>query len=81
VKHTTVDGAVVGLDIGPSTIAVVGDHTAALVQFCDTVVQPWKEIRRLHRAMDRSRLATNPQCFNTDGTWKKGKRLRRANAI
>jgi hypothetical protein len=72
VKHTTVDCAVVGLDIGPSTIAVVGDHTAALVQFCNTVIQPWKEIRRLHRAMDRSRRATNPQCFNTDGTWKKG---------
>ncbi len=34
------EGLVVGLDIGPSTIAVVGDNSASLVKFCDTVVQP-----------------------------------------
>ena len=74
-KHTVAEGAVVGLDIGPSTIAVVGDDSVSLVKFCDSVVQPWKETRRLQRAMDRSKRATNPQCFNANGTWKKGQQF------
>jgi len=62
----------VGLDVGPSTIAVYGKDHAALVPLAPEVLQPWREIRRLHRAMDRSRRATNPECFNADGTFKKG---------
>ena len=71
-KHPIAHGEVVGLDLGPSDIAVVGNHSASLVKFCQTVEQPWEEIRSLQRAMDRSRRATNPHCFNADGTWKKG---------
>jgi hypothetical protein len=63
---------VIGLDIGPSNIAVVGHGEAAFEQFCPTVKQPWNELRRIERGMDRSRRATNPQCFNADGTWQKG---------
>jgi hypothetical protein len=33
------------LDIGPSTVAGVGDTDAFLTQFCDEVIQPWKEIK------------------------------------
>ncbi len=65
---------IVGLDIGPSTIAVFGEGAADLVAFCPTIKQPWAEVRRLQRALDRSRRATNPQCFNPDGTWKRGAR-------
>ena len=67
------DGSV-GLDIGPSTIAAVSDHSATLEKFCPTITQPWRELRRIERAMDRSRRATNPDAFNSDGTWKSGKR-------
>lgn len=74
-KHHVTEGALVGLDIGPSTIAVVGDDSASLVKFCDSVVQPWKATRRLQRAMDRSRRATNPLRFNANGTWKKGQKF------
>ncbi len=74
-KHAIAEGQVVGLDIGPSTIAIVGDDSASLVKFCDTVIQPWKETRRLQRAMDRSKRATNPHCFNANGTWKKGQKF------
>lgn len=74
-KYVVADGAVVGLDIGPSTVAVVGDGSASLVKFCAAVVQPWKETRRLQRAMDRSKRATNPQCLNANGTWKKGQKF------
>ena len=72
IKHEYAHDGVVGLDIGPSTIAVVSDHSASWVRFCDTIVQPWKEMRRLQRAMDRSRRATNPHCFYANGTGKKG---------
>jgi len=74
-KHAVAEGAVVGLDIGPSTVAIVGDDSASLVKFCNTVIQPWKATRRLQRAMDRSKRATNPQCFNANGTWKKGQKF------
>ena len=74
-KHAVAKGAIVGLDIGPSTIAVVGDDSASLVKFCDSVVQPWKKTRRLQRAMERSKRATNPHCFNTNGTWKRGQKF------
>ena len=63
---------VVGLDIGPSTIGMYSDAGAAFDRFCPTVTQPWKESRRLQRAMDRSQRAKNPDCFNPNGTRKKG---------
>lgn len=75
VKHFVAEGAVVGLDIGPSTIAVVGDDSASLVTFCASVIQPWKKTRRLQRFMERSKRATNPHCFNANGTWKKGQKF------
>ncbi len=64
----------VGLDVGPSTVAMVAEGAADLVGFCPTIKQPWQEVRRLQRALDRSRRATNPHCFGPDGTWKKGAR-------
>lgn len=63
---------IVGLDLGPSTIAAVSDGDATLETFCPGVVQPWREMRRVERAMDRSRRATNPDNYNGDGTVKKG---------
>ena len=70
----TVPGAVVGLDLGPSTVAVVGASDALLAPLCPGVVQPWKETKRLERAMDRSRRATNPDNFDRRGRAKKGAR-------
>lgn len=70
---------VVGLDIGPSTIAAVSGEDAILEQFCPEVTEPWQEIRRIQRAMDRSRRSTNPENYNPDGTVQKGaKRWRRS---
>ena len=66
---------IVGLVIGPSRIAVVGVESASLVKFCESVDQPWKETRRLRRAMDRFKRATNPHCFNANGTWKEGQKF------
>jgi putative transposase len=63
----------VGLDIGPSNIASFSLEKAELAQFCPTVEQPWKETRRVERALERSRRATNPDNFERNGTVKKGK--------
>jgi putative transposase len=63
---------IVGLDIGPSTIAIVGETDAMLNKFCPTIEQPWRKTRRIQRAMDRSRRATNPGNYNEEGTVKKG---------
>jgi len=65
---------IVGLDIGPSTIAVVTDKQASLERFCDELKKKQKEIRRLQRKLDRQRRANNPQNYNPNGTIKKGKK-------
>jgi transposase len=62
----------VGIDIGPSTIAIVGDATEQLKQFAAELDFNVKHIRRLQRKMDRSRRATNPDNYKANGTVKKG---------
>jgi transposase len=64
---------VVGLDIGPSTIAIVSDESAQLKEFASQLEFNAKAIRRLQRKMDRSRRDANPDNYNPNGTVKKGK--------
>ena len=64
----------VGLDIGPSTIATVGETQASLEQFCEPVARDHKRIRRLQRKLDRQRRANNPGCYDEQGRAIKGKR-------
>ena len=73
-KHKLGQGTV-GLDIGPSNIAVVSDTSATLVPFCAELESEQKAIRKLQRKMDRQRRANNPGNFNPDGTVKRGVRL------
>ncbi len=63
---------IVGLDIGPSTIAAVGGDDAFLVPFCAELEPIERKVRLLQRALDRSRRCTNPENYNSDGTVKKG---------
>lgn len=67
-----VAAGVVGLDLGPSTIAAVAQDSAILRPFAPEVDEIGKRLRIVQRAMDRSRRALNPQNFNADGTVKKG---------
>jgi hypothetical protein len=53
-------------------VAIVGEAAVGLVKFAPSVEQPWKAMRVLQRAQDRSRRAMNPDNFNADGTAKKG---------
>ena len=68
----------VAIDIGPSTIAAVSETDAFLEQFCANVPDLQKTIRRIQRAMDRSKRGSNPGNYHEDGTLKKpapGQRL------
>ena len=49
--HTRDKQGVVGLDIGPSSIAAVAASDAVLEQFCPSVVDHWKDIRRTTSVM------------------------------
>jgi len=57
---------VVGLDIGPSTIAIVSKTTAKLQAFCPDVEDYSKTIKKLQRKMSRSQRAMNPANFEAD---------------
>jgi len=70
-RHRIGEGEV-GLDIGPSTLAVVGEEGAWLAPFCEEVVRKHRTIRRLQRKLDRQRRANNPQNFLPDGRVKPG---------
>jgi putative transposase len=64
----------IGLDVGPSTIAIVGETKAELKEFCEQVVLLDKEKRRINRKMDRLRRANNPNHYQSNGVMKKGKK-------
>jgi putative transposase len=69
----------VGIDVGPSTVAAVGEREAFLAQFCAELEPRQREIRCLQRKLDRQRRANNPQNYNADGTVKRGpKRWRKS---
>ena len=68
---------VVGADIGTQTVAYTSDTETGLKNLSErgNSIQKSERLERLYyRAMDRSRRATNPKNYNTDGTIKKGKK-------
>ena len=65
----------IGVDVGPSTIAYVGETKADLRQFCSELEPIEKEIRQLQQAMDRSRRASNSGNYKYDGQIRKGKKI------
>lgn len=58
----------VGHDIGTQTLAYCSDSAVGLVELAPAVKNIDKELRRINRAMDRSRRATNPKMFKPNGT-------------
>ena len=58
----------VGHDIGTQTIASVGNDAVLLTELADKVKGIDVELRRVNRAMDRSRRAANPEMFYQDGS-------------
>jgi hypothetical protein len=65
----------VGLDLGPSTIAIVPQQgTARLETFCAALAPNAQAKRRLQRKLDRQRRANNPQNYDEQGRCKKGRK-------
>ena len=69
------NGKKVGIDIGPSSIAIVSDKKVELRQLADHVQNTYDEKCLLQRSMDRSRRNLNTQNYNEDGTIRRGIRL------
>ena len=65
---------IVGLDLGPSTIAVVSEQAALLQPFCPEVAPDAKALRRLDRQLDRQRRANNPANYDERGRVKRGQK-------
>src|SRR5712692_1586767 len=75
-KHT-IGTDVIGLDLGPSTIAVVPQEgEARLVPLCEELKPDARAKRRLERKLDRQRRANNPQNYDEKGRVKKGGKRR-----
>jgi hypothetical protein len=76
-KKHTVGTDVVGLDVGPSTIAIVPQEgEARLVPFCEELKPDAHAKRRLQRKLDRQRRANNPQNYDEKGRIKKHSKRR-----
>jgi len=73
----------VGLDIGPSTIAIFQDKKATLTAFCFSLKPLHLKQKKLQRKLDRSLRATNPSNYNADKTikknifWKKSRKYKK----
>src|SRR5258708_3346940 len=75
-KKNTPGHDVIGLDLGPSTIAIVPRQgEAQLLPLCEELVPDVRKKRRLERKLDRQRRANNPHNYDEKGRIKKrGKR-------
>lgn len=68
---------ILGLDIGPSTLASVARQGAArLLVFCEELQPHARHTRRLQRKLDRQRRANNPQNYDEKGRIKRQGRQR-----
>jgi hypothetical protein len=71
----TVGTDTLGLDIGPSSLAIVARQgPVQLKTFCAELKPNAGAKRRLERKMDRQRRANNPQNYDEKGRVKKGRR-------
>lgn len=62
---------IVGIDIGTSTIAVVGDNNIIFEPLLPDIDKYNKQIIQKQKELERSRRVTNPDNYNEDGTIKK----------
>jgi hypothetical protein len=68
---------VIGLDLGPSTVAIVPrEGEMRLVPLCEELKPDGRKKRRLERKLDRQRRANNPQNYDEKGRVKKHGRRR-----
>jgi putative transposase len=71
-KHTTISGQHIGLDLGPSKVAVSTKTESFQQEFCEGLDKKESEIRKLQRALERSRRKNNPGNYDECGKIKPG---------
>ena len=69
-KKLTLGKGDVGIDIGVSTIAVVGEEDAIFEPLANDIDKYNQKIIELQRKLERSRRLSNPDNYNEDGTIK-----------
>ena len=76
-KHEESGCDVIGLDSGPSTLAIVGRQGKAdLVTFCEELSPDTRKKRCLQHQMERQRRANTPQNYDEKGRVKKQRQTR-----
>ena len=73
-KNRTLGKGTVGIDVGPSTVAVSSLQGVSLDKLADKCDDIERDLWRINRKMDRSKRATNPDFFNKDKTYSKRKK-------
>lgn len=68
-----------GIDQGTSTIAIYSNNLMDFIELAPRVKEHNKEILKLQRKIERKRRLNNPDCFNDDGTIKKGAKFKNSN--
>lgn len=77
-SKVTKGNEVVGIDPGISTVAFASPKEVALVDLVPkNIAQKEKLLKRFDQAIERSRRVNNPECYNENGTIKKGARFKR----
>ena len=69
---------VIGIDPGISTVAFASPKEVALIDLVPkNITQKEKLLKRLDQAIEHSRRVNNPECYEENGTIKKGARFKR----
>lgn len=77
-SKVTKGSGTVGIDPGISTVAFASQKEVALVDLVPkNITQKERLLKRFDQAIDRSRRVNNPECYNENGTIKKGARFKR----
>ena len=70
---------VVGIDPGVSTVAFASQKEVALIDLVPNgITQKERLLKRFDQAIERSKRMNNPECYNENGTIKKGARFKRS---
>ena len=77
-SKVTKGNGVVGIDPGISTVAFASQKEVALVDLVPkNITRKEKLLKRFDQAIERSRRVNNPECYDENGTIKKGVRFKR----
>ena len=77
-SKATKGNGVVGIDPGISTVAFASQKEVALIDLVpQDITKKEKLLKQLDQAIERSQRINNPECYNENGTIKKGVRFKR----